>query len=108
MSGDFTEKRSEPRTTLDKYYSVEFSLADMSFTYQFRIWDKSTKGMSIAIKEDSVVLEHLKVGDLLNLKYYTTDPSIPVEYLKTEIMHITKQEQGRFKGHYLVGLSLLK
>ena len=101
------ERRSEPRSTIDRYYSVEFSLSGCSFVYQFRIWNISTKGMCVLVKEDSDLLNHVKVGDILNLKYYTTDSSKPIEFLKTEIKHITKDEQGRFKGVYLVGLAIL-
>jgi len=39
---------------------------------------------------------------------YPTDSSSPPEYLKTQIKHITKDEQGRFKGHTLVGLLVLE
>ena len=101
------ERRSEPRGIIDRYYSVEFSLSGCSFVYQFRIWNISSKGICVLVKEDSDLLNHLKVGDILNLKYYTTDSSKPIEFLKTEIKHITKDEQGRFKGVYLVGLSIL-
>ncbi|MBA7714740.1 hypothetical protein ES703_123772 [subsurface metagenome] len=60
------------------------------------------------MKEDSDLLNHVKVGDILNLKYYPADSSQPGELLETEIKHITKDEQGRFKGVYLVGLSILE
>lgn len=108
MPKDFTERRSEPRSIVDKYYSVEFSLGDMAFVYQFKIWDLSSKGLSVLVKEGSDLLKHLKVGEVLRLKYYTTDSSKPTEYLKTEIRHITKDESARFKGHYLVGLLILE
>jgi hypothetical protein len=72
------------------------------------MWDISPKGICVLVKEDSDLLNHLKVGDILDLKYYTTDSSRPIEYLKTEIRHITKDEKGRFKGLYLVGLSILE
>jgi len=62
----------------------------------------------VLVKEDSDLLKHLRVGDILDLKYYTTDSSKPIEYLKTEIKHITKDDTGRFKELYLVGLSILK
>ncbi|MCK4485159.1 MAG: hypothetical protein KAU38_00170 [Desulfobacterales bacterium] len=39
---------------------------------------------------------------------YPTDSSSPPEYLKTQIKHITKDEQGQFKGHSLVGLLVLE
>ncbi len=60
------------------------------------------------VKEGSELLNCLKVGDISELKYYTTNSSKPIEYLKTEIRHITKDEEGRFKGVYLVGLSILE
>lgn len=64
--------------------------------------------MCIAVKADSGLLKHLSVGDVLNIKYYPTDSSRPAEYLKTQIRHITKDEQGRFKEHFLVGLLILE
>jgi hypothetical protein len=102
------ERRSEPRSMIDRYYSVEFSLSGCSFVYQFKIWNISSKGICVLVKEGSDLLDHVKVGDILNLKYYTTDSSKPIEFLKTEIKHITKDEQGRFKGVYLVGLAILE
>lgn len=108
MADDFVEKRSESRSMIDRYYSVEFSIRDSAYVYQFKIWDISLKGMCVLVKEDSDLLKHLRVGDILDLKYYTTDSSKPTEYLKTEIKHITKDETGRFKGLFLVGLSILK
>ena len=102
------DRRSEPRKVVDRYYSVEFSIRECAFVYQFKIWNISSKGMSVLVKEDSDLLNHLRVGDLLKLKYYTTDSLTPVEFLKTKIRHISKDEGGRFKGLYLVGLSILE
>ena len=102
------ERRSEPRSIIDQYYSVEFSLSGCSFVYQFKIWNISSKGICVLVKDNSDLLNHVKVGDILNLKYYTTDSSKPIEFLNTEIKHITKDEQGRFKGVYLVGLAILE
>jgi len=108
MTDNFSEKRSKPRSIVDQYYSVEFSIRDCAFAYQFNIWDISPKGICVLVKEDSDLLNYLKVGDILNLKYYTNNSSKPIEYLKTEIRHITKDKKGRFKGIRLVGLSILK
>ena len=107
MVNEFKERRSEPRSIIDQYYSVEFSIRECPFTYQFKIWDISPRGICALVKEDSDLLNYLKVGDILNLKYYTTDSSKPIEFLKTEIRHITKDDTGRFKSLYLVGLSIL-
>ena len=108
MKDDFTEKRSEPRNIIDQYHSVEFSLHDCAFTYQFKIWDISSKGICVLVKEDSDLLNYLKVGSVSELKYYTNNALKPIEYLKTKIRHITKDEEGRFKGLYLVGLSIFE
>ncbi|NVM24706.1 MAG: PilZ domain-containing protein [Desulfobacterales bacterium] len=107
MEDHLIERRSEPRSIIDQYYSVEFSISESTFVYQFKIWDISPKGTCVLVKEDSGLLNRLKVGDIMNLKYYTTDSSRPIEYLETEIRHIAKDEKGRFKGLYLVGLSIL-
>ena len=107
MTNDFEERRSEPRTIIDRYYSVDFSIGNESFLYQFKIWDLSSRGIGLLIKEDSPVLDHLKVGDVVKMKYYEEDSSKPGDYLKTKIMHITKNEEGRFKGHCIVGISIL-
>jgi len=108
MTNEFRERRSKPRSIIDQYYSVEFSLSGAAFVYQYKIRDISPKGLCVLVKEDSDLLNHLEVGDILTLKYYTTDSSKPVEYLKTEIRHITKDHTGRFKGVCLVGLSILE
>ena len=52
-------------------------------------------------------MSHLKVGDLLDMEYYSEKGKGPIDQAKTQIKHITKNEQGRFGGHYLVGLSKL-
>ena len=98
------EKRSETRTTVDEYHSVEFLLPDVEFIYQFRIWNMSTQGMCVVVRKDSELLKHLHVGDVIDLKYHPNDLKNPIVNLRTEIRHITKQEEGKFKQHSLVGL----
>ena len=99
-----SDKRSEARSRTGKYSSVEFSTNKEVFTYQFKIRDIASSGIGILVNERSAVLKSLKVGDVLNMKYYPLNLSDQPEYIETEIKHITKDEKGRFKGHYLVGL----
>ena len=103
----YVEKRTEPRRAPDKYHSVEIPVKGLPCTYQFKIWDRSSKGLCVAVREDSEFLKYLKVGDVFDMKYYGEDPREAAECLKTEVRHITKDEEGRFKGHYLVGISIL-
>lgn len=101
------EQRSEPRSLTDQYHCVEFQIYSIGLFYQFKIWDISTKGMCLLVKENSGVLNHIKVDDVIDMKYYPKESSASIEEIKTQIRHITKSEHGRFKGHYLVGLSIL-
>ena len=54
-----------------------------------------SKGICVFVTEDSESLNYVKVGDSVNLKYYTMDCSKPSEFLETEISHITKDNYGR-------------
>jgi hypothetical protein len=101
------EKRSEPRTIPEGVYSVEINLGGSIPIYQFKLRDISPSGACILVREDSPILKHLEVGQQLDMKYYTTDKSNPTEYFKSEIMHITKSDAGRLKGHYLVGVMVV-
>jgi hypothetical protein len=107
LHGDSAERRSEKRAIADRYYSVQFTAEGLASVYQFKLWNISTKGMCILVKEESQVLKHLKVGDTLDMTYYLTDSQGAHEDLKTQIKHITQNKDGRFQGHYMVGLSIL-
>jgi len=108
MASDFMEKRAKARTIVNEYYSVDLSVENESFLYQFKIWDLSSKGMCLLIKEGSAAMKYLNVGDEIKMKYYKADATSPGRYLKTEIRHITKCEEGQFKGHHLVGIKILE
>ena len=107
MEDNFIERRFEPGNIIDQYYSVEFSVKDTAFLYQFKIWNISPEGVCVLVREDSDLLNHIKVGDIFDLKYCKTASSQYAE-LKTEIRHIDKYGTGRLQGLYQVGLSILE
>ena len=86
-------RRSEPRSITDQYHCVEFQINTIGSYYQFKIWDLSAKGMCILVKEDSAVMSHIHVGDIIEMKYYPTQSSGAIEVIRTEIRHITKGEE---------------
>jgi hypothetical protein len=92
----------------DDYYSAEFVVDGLEASYQFRIWEKASKAVSVLVKENSGILQLLKVGDTLNVKYYSRRSAYPSDWQKTAVRHITWNDQGRLKGHYLVGLEILE
>jgi hypothetical protein len=101
------EKRAEERKPAEPYYSVEFTPRGLASAYQFKIWNISSRGLCILVKETSQILKHIKVGDINQMTYYRTDSVMQTETLKTEIKHISRDEAGRFPGHFLVGLAIL-
>ena len=98
----------DDRGKRERYHSVEFSLKELSVHYQFKIWDTESMPMCVLVREDSDILRLLKVGDTLNVQYYSLGSAYPSDSLATAIRHITRNDQGRFKGHFLVGLEILE
>ena len=106
MTDKLMMRRSNLKKNLDQYYSIEFTINKLSVPYQFKIWQATSDCVWILVKEDSDILSLIKIGDTLNIKCYPSNRKFPPEYRDTAIRHITKNEQGRFKGHCLVGFEL--
>ena len=100
------EKRAVARKLANEYHSVEFCPARHAYAYQFRLWDLSSQGLCFLVKEDSRVLESLEVGSVFEMTFYGPRENTAPRSLKAEIRHITWKDEGRFKGHYLVGLAI--
>jgi hypothetical protein len=102
-----TETSSDSRGRPDQYYSAEFLVEELGVLYQFKVWDMAAPSLSVLVNERSGILPRLKVGDTLKVKYYANDCGYPSEYQRTAIRHITRNDEGRLKGHFLVGLEIL-
>ena len=90
------------------FYSVELLIQELQMLYQFKIWNSSSESMFILVKENSALLEQLKVGTVFKSRYYSTDSVCPTVDLKTQIKQIARNERGRFKGHCLIELAIIK
>ena len=101
-----SENISNPMSLENQYSSVEFSIDDLGYTYQFKIWETKTPGINILVNQNSVILKHLHVGNTFDIKYYPSDCSGYPVTMKTEIKHIKKNAEQRIKGHFLVGLAV--
>jgi hypothetical protein len=106
MDNNYSERRKEERTAATMA-SVEFAVNTLELVYQFKIIETSASGMSFIIKEGSAVLEHMKEGMVIDMKYYPEGVREAPKFLKTRIMHITKSDTPRYRGHYQVGIKLL-
>lgn len=107
MADDIPKRRSEPRAPSLKFHSVEMQLASLPI-YLFKLKEVSSNGASFMVKEESAVLKHLKVGQVLNMRYRADDEMESSEVFKSEIIHITKATENPHKGHYAVGIRLLE
>ena len=102
------EKWPQSGIPFEQYYSVEFSINGLTCVYQFKIWKMVPESICFLVKGESEILERINVGDVIKMKYYTTDSGCPTKNMDTEISYINKDDEGRFKGHYLVGLAILE
>ena len=100
------EGKKEEYKMADEVYSVEFKVSGLPYLFQFKIWNTPAKKMFIIMKESSDILKRIKEGDIFKMKYYNTISKYPIRFI-TKIDYITKEKDGRFKNHYLVGLKIL-
>ncbi|MFO7558025.1 MAG: hypothetical protein R6X10_04270 [Desulfobacterales bacterium] len=95
-------------TELEKPKSVEFFIDELNRIYQFKVWGNTLTSMFVLVREDSEIVGRIGVGEVYEMKYYSFDESQPVKNLNTQIKYFDKIDQGRFKGHYLTGLSVVR
>jgi hypothetical protein len=101
-------RKPQEKGIVEEYCSAEFLIDGLELPYQFRIQDVSAPCLYVLIKENSDIVSRLKVGETLNVKYYSASFDPPRGYQKTAVRHITKNDRGRLKGHYLVGLEIIE
>ena len=102
-----TERRSEIRENLEQMQSLELKLPNLPI-YVFKVKDTSSNGICFLVKGDSDILNHIQVGQILNMRCNAEDLTKPSEVLISEIKHITKMEKGSHENHQLVGLMILE
>lgn len=108
MENAAQENWLESNPPFEEFYSVEIPLDGLEFLHQFKIWNIDPETLFVVVKEESEILPCLRVGDTIRMKYYIMNPASPPKYLPTKIKHITKEDQGRFKGHVVIGLDILE
>ena len=89
----------------DQLESVEVSIDGVEHPHQFRIWNTEQASMFVVVKQSSQILNRLKVGDTMKMTYHTKDTFCPTRTMATRIRHITREDEGRFRGHCLIGLA---
>lgn len=90
----------------DTYYSVEFGVNESQPAYQFKLWHSDQTPHFFLIKDTSALTAQLKVGEMILMKYYCSNPMRNIEQHETRIDAIVKETHGRFKGHYRITLDI--
>ena len=103
---EIQDTRKEERTVLamPDFISVEFKLGKApGKDYQVGVIDCSSHGLGLLItKKDMELLQMLKPGDKIKeMTCYAARAMITVD---AEVKHITKVEEGNFKGQYIIGV----
>ena len=106
-TGKHQRKKDVHYIRSEEFYSVEFTVNGISLLFQFKIRNTASKPLFILVKQSADIMNMLHEGDIFTMKYYSSS-AIYLKELETEIQYITKEDHGRFKGHYLVGLKVLQ
>jgi uncharacterized protein YfbU (UPF0304 family) len=92
----------------DVHLRAEIKISRNDLGYQFKLQEIDDHQGCFFINENSVVLDILDVGTVLDMKYWTAEKIRLVKYVRAQIKNITRQKHKPFKGHYKVGLSILQ
>jgi hypothetical protein len=82
---DLAMHRSEAKTILDEFYSVQFFLKGKGIFYEFKLRNTSSNRPCIFVKNDSPVFAELQVGDILDMKYNNPESLDASRLFKTQI-----------------------
>lgn len=99
--------KTQTSSLLSEFYSVEFPLEHIQPLYQFKLWRSDQNTFFLLAKESSDLISRLKVGRIVPMKYYSEDAMRATEVHNTQITEIVKETQGRFSGHYRIGLNIV-
>jgi hypothetical protein len=109
--GQMNSSQNQPTPCNDfweQFYSVEFSIRNVKFLYQFKIWKIPENPAFVLVKENSDILNLIKAGDTLDMKYYSSNPIGSTQEMPTKILGMERHHEGRFKGHYVLSLGALE
>jgi hypothetical protein len=108
VAGNPVENKYQHLRKIDGHLRAEIKISRDGLGYQFKLRQIDDNQGCFFVSENSAVLKILDVGSVLDMKYWTADKTRTVKYVTAEINDIAKQNRDPFKGHFKVGLSILK
>jgi hypothetical protein len=102
-----TDRRLELRTTKSSNHRVEFKFTGVP-VYQLKVRDLSAKGAGIVARADSQFLNMIQIGQELEVTLISfAEATDPPDQYRSRIEHVSLLKEGRFRGHMVVGISIL-
>ena len=101
------EKRANHRPATSRDYRIEIKFVGEPI-YQFRLINVTNEGASILIKDDSAFLKMIEVGQIAPVTFISPNGSNPSGKYQIQVKHISELNNKMYKGHRLVGISMLK
>ncbi len=102
------ENKYQHLRKIDSHLRAEIKISRDGLGYQFKLREINDNQGCFFISENSSIFKILDTGSILDMKYWTADKTRTVKYVTAKINGIAKQSHEPFKGHYKVGLSILK
>jgi hypothetical protein len=102
------ENKYQHLRKIDGHLRAEIKISTEGLGYQFKLREIDDNQGFFFVSENSSVLKILDIGSVLEMKYWTADKTMTVKYVTAQINGIAKRSHAPFKGHYKVGLSILK
>ena len=101
------EERRKPRSTGLSKPMVEIKILGNPI-FQLKVRDISDEGVGVLVRPDSKLLNLIEIGHEVIVKLV-----LPRNYrgpsgnFRARVEHVSEIQEGRFKGHMIVGLSFI-
>ncbi len=110
MRRESSEKIAEEKRILPRSMGLGTHRVEIKFVgkpiYQFKVRDVSSAGAGFLVRDDSGFLKLIEINQILHVDFISPEGSNPSGLHQAEIKHISRSEDGRFKGHRLIGISI--
>ncbi|RJQ86389.1 MAG: HU family DNA-binding protein [Desulfobacteraceae bacterium] len=74
---------------------------------RFRLKSVSEGGTSFWVREDSVILRNIRVGQEIDIRIHNGPPAVAAAMFRSRIVHITKSDSPETKGYFILGVQIL-
>ena len=102
------DRRTTLRSPALTEHMAEFDIPG-ALVYQLKLQDISLSGAGVIVRPDSKFLDLVQVDQQFKVKLLSPrDSQLAQGIYQVRIAHITESKEGRFKGHMVIGIELLK